>query len=57
MISVTELKRWLETLENDDSVYVDEGGLTLCSEGDPEAYLEVGGERDDDSDDDFGDGL
>lgn len=43
MITVTELKRWLNTLPAGDSVAVDEGGLTLVSEKDPNAYLEVGG--------------
>ena len=41
-----------------DCVYVDDGGLTLKSELDPDAYLEVGGDwepeygDDDDGDDD-----
>jgi hypothetical protein len=43
MITVTELKRWLNTLPKGDSVAVDEGGLTLVSEKCPDAYLEVGG--------------
>jgi hypothetical protein len=43
MITVTELKRWLNTLPAGDSVAVDEGGLTLVSEKCPDAYIEVGG--------------
>lgn len=44
MIPVRELQRWLDTLEPGDGVSIDEGGLALVSDGDPEAYLEVGGE-------------
>jgi hypothetical protein len=44
MIAVKELKSWLKTLEPDDSVGIDERGLSLFSAGDPEAYLEVGGD-------------
>ncbi|NCX56796.1 MAG: hypothetical protein EBW87_06325 [Burkholderiaceae bacterium] len=43
MILVTELKRWLDTLTKGDCVYVDDDGLTLKSELDQNAYLEVGG--------------
>jgi len=39
-----EVIRWLKTLPADDAVYIDENGLTLLSESDEEAYLEVGGE-------------
>lgn len=38
---VSELIRWLNTLEKDDIVWVDDGGLTL--ETKDGAYLEVGG--------------
>jgi hypothetical protein len=44
MITVKELKRWLDTLEDDDSVSIDEGGISLLSDQQPDAYLEVGGE-------------
>jgi hypothetical protein len=44
MIAVKELERWLKTLEKDDFVFVDDGGLTICSLGDRDAYIEVGGE-------------
>ena len=45
-IKVEELKRWLETLDRDSLVWVDEGGLTLENIGDGyEAYLEVGGKK------------
>ena len=40
-MSVQEVRQWLDTLDEDGEVYIDEGGLQLCS-GD--ATLEVGGE-------------
>jgi hypothetical protein len=43
MIQTTELIRWLQTLPEDSSVYVDEGGLTLQCDADENAWLEVGG--------------
>ena len=46
MIAKTELVRWASTLPNGDGIFVDEGGLTLHSLKDPEAYLEVGGKPD-----------
>lgn len=42
-MTVKDVIKWLKTLSADDAVYVDEGGLTLMSENDPDAYLEVGG--------------
>lgn len=46
-ISVSELKRWLETLEDSSLVWIEEGGIALANKGDNyEAYLEVGGEAD-----------
>jgi len=44
MMSVKEVKRWLNTLEDDDDVAIDDGGLALVCCQDPDAYLEVGGE-------------
>ena len=44
MIAVKELERWLKTLEKDDFVFIDDGGLTVCSLGDRNAYIEVGGD-------------
>lgn len=44
MLSKKELEAWLATLPADVVVWVDEGGLTLCS--DTGGYLEVGGEAD-----------
>ena len=44
MMSVKEVKRWLNMLNKDDGVYIDEGGLTLRSYDDPHAYLELGGD-------------
>lgn len=47
MITVKELKEWLNTLPDEESVGIDDGGLILIAElGD--AYLEVGGMPDDD---------
>lgn len=48
MISVTELKEWLETLDPNSDVAIDDGGLNLenhnSSTGpDGEAYIEIGG--------------
>ena len=46
-MTVKDVIKWLKTLSTDDTVYIDEDGLTLMSENDPDAYLEVGGESDD----------
>jgi hypothetical protein len=47
MIDIPELKRWIETLDPQGDVAVDEGGLTLLEigkDGKPTgACLEVGG--------------
>jgi len=43
MIGKKRLMDWLETLPEDCGVGVDDGGLTLVCDADPEAYLEVGG--------------
>lgn len=43
MMVISELKRWLDKLSPDDSVGVDEGGLTLMSYEEPDVYIEVGG--------------
>jgi hypothetical protein len=48
-ISVKELIAWLQTLDETDLVGlvgVDDGGLTLQSADDPDAYCEVGGAAD-----------
>ncbi len=47
MMTVAEVKRWLNTLEKDADVAVDEGGLALVQVGTHGAiYCEVGGEPD-----------
>ncbi len=46
MITKQEIQEWLDTLPADDTVGIDEGGLTLVSSSG--AYLEVGGEPDED---------
>jgi hypothetical protein len=56
-MTVKDVIRWLQTLPADDAIYIDEGGLSLVSEKDGEAYLEVGGqhmeeETEDDEEDD-----
>lgn len=47
MMSVSDLKQWLETLDPKSSVGVDEGGLTLIEVNESgkrtDAYLEIGG--------------
>ncbi len=45
-ISVKELIEWLETLDENDGVFINEDGLTLQSIDEPDAYVEVGGEDD-----------
>lgn len=47
MISADELIAWLRTLPPDSSVSIDEGGLTLVCDKDPDAYLELGGVSED----------
>ncbi len=49
-IDAAALKRWLDSLDDDAIVYIDEGGLTLMQyvedpDADPDhiPYLEVGG--------------
>ena len=55
-MNVKDVIDWLQTLSADDAIYIDEGGLSLVSENDGEAHLDVGGqhleteeEEDDDS--------
>lgn len=46
MISVKQLREWLDTLKDDSSIGIDDGGLTLYEVQDEEpteAYIEVGG--------------
>jgi hypothetical protein len=43
MIQVSKLKMWLATLAENDYVGIDEGGLTLYSVEEPQAYVEIGG--------------
>lgn len=43
MIAVKDLKKWLATLSPEDSVGIDDGGLTLRSLNEPDVYYEVGG--------------
>lgn len=52
MILVKELKQWLDTLPEDDEVYIDENGTTLCAMLECDAYLEVGGDPVDEEDGD-----
>ena len=46
MIITHALYNWIQTLDPDAEVWIDEGGLTLC--GPEGAYLEVGGNPDED---------
>jgi len=40
---VSEVKEWLNTLEDNEGVGIDDGGIALCSTDRPDAYLELGG--------------
>lgn len=42
-MKVSDISDWLNTLDEEDEVGIDEGGLMLVSVSDPETYLEVGG--------------
>lgn len=42
-ITVKELGDWLTTLQDDDLVAIDDGGLVLQSVENPEVYIEIGG--------------
>lgn len=46
-VTVGTLRSWLETLDDNSDVWVDESGIVLVNKGNNyEAYIEVGGERD-----------
>lgn len=48
-IKVETLRNWLETLDANSDVWIDEDGIVLKNKGKwIEAYIEVGGERDED---------
>lgn len=51
-MNVMEVKRWLNTLDPLDEVYIDDGGLSLRSVQDDPAYIEVGGLTQDDDEED-----
>lgn len=40
--TVREVKAWLETLDDDDEIGVDDGGLALAVTGDPDTWFEIG---------------
>jgi len=42
-MKVIDIQDWLNTLDEDDEVGIDEGGLMLVAASDREAYCEVGG--------------
>ena len=42
-LTAKELKEWINSLPSDTSIGIDEGGLTLQVEGNPDVYLEIGG--------------
>lgn len=42
-MSVGEIKEWLDTLDDEDEVGVDEGGLCLLVVDKPDTYCEIGG--------------
>jgi hypothetical protein len=43
MIDKKRLMEWLETLPEDSAISIDDGGLELVCDLEPDAYLEVGG--------------
>ena len=47
---VSEIREWLDSLKDDDQVFIDDGGLALMVVGITEPYLEVGGYSEDDED-------
>lgn len=49
MLSKQELREWLDSVDDEDGIFIDEGGLTLCSESG--VCIEVGGDPDEESDD------
>ena len=42
MTTAGELKKWLEAINDETTVFIDEGGLAICTE--TGSYYEVGGE-------------
>jgi len=42
-MTVREIKEWLNTLQDDDLVGIDDGGLCLEVAEDPGTYCEIGG--------------
>ncbi len=48
MMRVYELREWLQSLDYRDNVAIDEGGLSLVLVGEPEVYIEIGGEPEED---------
>jgi hypothetical protein len=48
MLNASDIRAWLAALPDDAQVSVDDGGLNLLVQ-DSDAYLEVGGMRDDDA--------
>lgn len=42
-LKAIEIIDWLNSLDEDDEVGIDEGGLMLVAVSDPATYLEVGG--------------
>jgi hypothetical protein len=49
-ITVNELQKWLDALQPNDEVAVDDGGLTIVVVGREEVYCEIGGVPTDDED-------
>jgi hypothetical protein len=43
MMPKEEVIKWLQSLPAGSEVFIDEGGLTLRCDSNPEAHLEVGG--------------
>lgn len=43
-MKVSEVQAWLDTLADEELVFIDESGLALCAADSDGAYIEVGGE-------------
>lgn len=42
-IQVQELKAWLDNLQDEEVVAIDDGGLILVVVDDPASFIEIGG--------------
>lgn len=52
-----EIQEWLDSLEDDDLVYISDEGMDLCVVGMEGVYLEIGGYTEDEEDEEEGVGY